>query len=219
MPSPNPWGQKGDIVADQGRRVHRPILTGNVEALASAMADGEPSARLELAHATACALVDAGRAADGTDPDELVRLAETVGLDTLSALWRDAAADSLPGALWALYLLRTWCQQQGAEVARLYRAGRGLAPVDEVVAGVADGADPAAVAATADAVLSGAYRGDFAVALERAAAFFRIVGVGRLELAADGEQGAQDQAMAERNRRCAEALERAAAAWREGTLH
>jgi hypothetical protein len=207
------------LVPDQDRRAQRPLLSGDVEALAGAAADGEPSARLELAHATACALVDAGRGRHGADPDELVRLAETVGLDTLSALWRDAAADSLPGALWALYLLRTWCQQQGVAVARMYRAGRGLAPVDEVVAGVADDADPDAVAATADAVLSGAYRGDFAVALERAAAFFRIVAVGRRELAADDEQGAQDQAMADRNRRCAEALERAAAAWRDGTLH
>lgn len=212
-------GQKGEAVPDRDRRVQRPLLSGDVEALARAAAGGEPSARLELAHATACALVDAGRGEHGADPEELVRLAETVGLDTLSALWRDAAADSLPGAMWALYLLRTWCQQQGAAVARMYRAGRGLAPVDEVVAGVADNADPEAIAATADAVLSGAYRGDFAVALERAAAFFRIVAVGRRELAADDEQGAQDQEMAERNRRCADALDRAAAAWRDGTLH
>jgi hypothetical protein len=201
------------------RRAQRPVLTGDVEALASAVAGGEPSARLELAHATACALVDAGRSEDGADPDLLVRLAETVGLDTLSALWRDAAADSLPGAMWALYLLRTWCQQQGPAVARLYRAGRGLAPVDEVVAGVADDADPDAVAATADAVLSGAYRGDFAVALERAAAFFRVVGVGRLELVTDGPDRALDLEMAERNRRTADALERAAASWRDGTLN
>jgi len=68
-------------------------------------------------------------------------------------------------------------------------------------------------------VLTGAYRGDFDVALERAAAFFRIVAVGRRELAGDDERGAQDQAMADRNLRCAEALQRAASAWRDGTLH
>jgi hypothetical protein len=204
-------------VADRDRRAHRPRLTDDIESLASAVMDGEPSARLELAHATACALVDAGRGEGGADPDELVRLAETVGLETLSLLWRDAAADSLPGAMFALYLLRTWCQQQGVAVARMYRAGRALSPVDEVVAGVADDADPDAVADTADAVLSGAYRGDFAVALERAAAFFRIVAVGRRELAGDGDR-AQEEEMAERNLRCAEALARAAAAWRDGAL-
>jgi hypothetical protein len=205
-------------VPHHDRRARRPLLAGEVEALAHAAAGGEPSARLELAHATAGALVDAGRGGRGADAQHLVRLAETVGLDTLSELWRDAAADSLPGALWALYLLRTWCQRQGELVARLYRAGRGFAPVDEVVAGVADDASPQAVAASVDAVLTGAYRGDFAVALERAAAFFRIVAVGRVELAGDGERGVQDQEMAERNLRCAEALQRAAAAWREGTL-
>ena len=204
---------------DPERRRRRPVLAADVEALAQAAAGGEPSARLELAHATAVALVHAGRDQRGGDTQQLVRLAETVGLDTLSELWRDAAADSLPGALWALYLLRTWCQRQGEAVARMYRAGRGLAPVDEVVAGVADDADPEAVAATADAVLTGAYRGDFDVALERAAAFFRIVAVGRRELAGDDERGAQDQAMADRNLRCAEALQRAASAWRDGTLH
>ncbi len=205
-------------MAEPDRRTWRPVLAADVEALADAAAEGEPSARLELAHATAGALVEAGRGDSGADTRRLVQLAETVGIDTLSDLWRDAAADSLPGTLWALYLLRTWCLRQGETVARLYRAGRGMAPVDEVVAGVAEDADPAAVEALADAVLTGAYRGDFAVALERAAAFFRVVAEGRRQLAGDGEQGALDQEMAERNVRCADALQRAAAAWRDGTL-
>ena len=204
-------------MSEADHRRERPLLAGNVEALASAAVDGEPFARLELAHATASALVDAGRGDGGPATDRLVELAETVGLDTLSELWRDAAADSLPGALWALYLLRTWCMRRGETVARLYRAGRGLAPVDEVVAGVAEDADPAAVTALADSVLAGAYRGDFAVALERAAAFFRVVAVGRRELSGDDSHAA-DQEMADRNERCAEALERAAAGWRAGTL-
>jgi len=205
-------------VPEPDRRTWRPVLAGDVEALADAAAGGEPSARLELAYATAGALVDAGRGGGNTDTRRLVQLAETVGIDTLSELWRDAAADSLPGALWALYLLRTWCLRQGETVSRLYRAGRGLAPVDEVVAGVADDVDPAAVEALADAVLTGAYQGDFDVALERAAAFFRVVAEGRRDLAGDGEQGRLDHEMAERNVRCADALQRAAVAWRDGTL-
>jgi len=209
-------------VSEPELRRERPLLSANVEALASAATGGDPYARLELAHATAVALVDAGRGEGGPETSRLVGLAETVGLDTLSELWRDAPADSLPGALWALYLLRTWTEQQGEAVARMYRAGRGLAPVDEVVAGVADDADPAAVRALADAVLTGAYRGDFDVALERAAAFFRVVAVGRRELAGDaavaGEDDDADLDRADRNERCADALHRAAAAWRAGTL-
>jgi hypothetical protein len=200
-------------VSDPERRRERPLLSARIEALADAMSSGEPLARLELAHATAAALVNAGRGDAGPDTSRLVDLAETVGLDTLSELWRDAPPDSLPGALWALYLLRTWTERQGEAVARMYRAGRAYAPVDEVVAGVADDADVAAVRALASSVLTGAYRGDFDVALERAAAFFRVVASGRREMDAD------EARLAERNERCADALQRAAAAWRAGTLH
>jgi hypothetical protein len=210
------------------REHHRPLPSADIEALAGAAAGGEPFARLELAHATAAALVSAGHGDDGPDTERLVGLAEAVGLDTLSELWRDAPADSLPGALWALYLLRTWTERQGDAVARLYRAGRAYAPVDEVVAGVADSADPPAVRMLADTVLTGAYRGEFDVALERAASFFRVIAVGRRELALAGEpadttgEGCGTEAdldRADRNERCADALHRAAAAWRAGTLH
>ena len=194
------------------RRRERPLLSANVESLAAAVTAGEPLARLELAHGTAAALVDAGRGDAGPETSRLVDLAETVGLDTLSELWRDSPPDSLPGALWALYLLRTWTERQGEAVARMYRAGRAYAPVDEVVAGVSDDADPAAVRALAGSVLTGAYRGDFDVALERAAAFFRVVASGRREL------GPDEIPLAERNEACADALQRAAAAWRAGTL-
>ena len=115
------------------------------------------------------------------DPSQFLTLADRIGLETLAELWRGSAPGSLPGSLWALYLLRTWCRDNADEVARLWRAGRPYAPADEVVAGVADDADPAAMVALADAVLAGAYRGDFAVALERAAAFFRVVATGRRE--------------------------------------
>ena len=195
------------------RRRERPLLSDRVESFAEAAIDDGPLARLELAYATAAALVDAGRGDAGPETSRLVALAETVGLDTLSELWQDSPPDSLPGALWALYLLRTWTERQGEAVARMYRAGRAYAPVDEVVAGVADDADPAAVQALAEAVLTGAYRGDFDVALERAAAFFRVVASGRREMSADEVE------LAVRNERCADALQRAATAWREGTLH
>ncbi len=203
---------------DPDHRRPRLLPSADVEALAAAVHAGEPFARIELAHATAAALVDAGRGEGGPATSRLVDLAETVGLDTLSELWRDAPPDSLPGALWALYLLRTWTERQGDALARMYRAGRAYAPVDEVVAGVSDDADPAAVRALAGAVLTGAYQGDFDVALERAASFFRVIATGRRELAGAGEGAAAELELAGRNERCAEALQRAAAAWREGTL-
>jgi hypothetical protein len=196
----------------------RPVLAADLERLAVSSATGEPSARIELAHATAAALVSVGREASADPTDRLVHLADTVGLETLAELWRGAPADSLPGALWALYLLRTWCTENGAEVARLYRTGRSLAPVDEVVAGVREDADPSAVAAVADTVLNGLYQGDLGVALERGAAFFRVVAAGRVFLAAEGADGSAERERAGRNRVCADGLSRAADAWRAGTL-
>lgn len=192
----------------------------DIERLSAQASEGEPLARLELAHATAAALVEAGRGADATRTGELIALADTVGLDTLAELWQDADEDTLPGVLWALYLLRSWCQVRGEAVSRYYRAGRGLAPVDEVVAGVSEDADAVAVHRFADTVLAGAYQGDFAVALERAAAFFRIIAIGRREVNDDPcALSAQPAgAMAERNERCADALARAARAWRAGRL-
>lgn len=196
-------------------RPTRPVIAADVDRL-HPDATIDVFEQMELAHVTAAAVVDAART-DGTQLN-LVQLAEVVGLDTLAELWRQAPADSLPGALWALYLLRTWCLRSGEDVAHLYAAGRGLAPVDEVVAGAPEAAGPAEVAALADAVLAGLHRGDFGVALQRAASFFRVVAAGRELLAPDGALGAADRERAARNRQCADSLARAAAAWHAGTL-
>lgn len=200
---------------DPAERKARPLLSGDMGRWEEAV-DDNPVNRMELAQLTARTVVDAGR--DKQAGIDLVALADTVGLETLAQLWREQPADSLPGALWALYLLRTWCQQHGAQVARLFGAGRALAPVDEVVAGAPEIAGPHEMAVLADAVLTGVYGGDLAVALERAAAFFRIVAAGRELLAVEGEDGDADRARAARNRSCADGLCKAARAWHAGTL-
>jgi hypothetical protein len=92
-------------------------------------------------------------------------------------------------------------------------------PADAAVAGVADYADVTAVQQTADAVLTGVYRGDLAVALERAAAFFRVVAAGRRALGAPAQYADDGVDLAERNERVARSLSTAANRWRAGTLH
>lgn len=164
---------------------------------------------------TAAAVITHGRASGA---EGLVDLADRVGLDTLAELWRTEQPSSLAGALWALYLLRRWTQTNGDEVTRLWRAGRPYAPADEVVAGVADAADPAAMAELADAVLRGAYHGDFDVALERAAAFFRVIATGRRDTAEAGPEGERDRRLADRNDETADGLALAALRWREDPL-
>ena len=168
--------------------------------------------------AAATELLSAGRG-EGAPVERLLDLAEVVGLAEIAELWRDSGPGTLPGVMWALYLLRTWCREQGAEAALLYRAGRPVAGVADVVAGVEEPPGPQEVAALGDAVLRGAYRGDFGVALERAAAFSRVVSAGRVVLAREDPRGQAQLHLAAGNLACAEQLEDAARAWRSGLLH
>ncbi len=161
-----------------GRRFHRPAVVdpATVDELPGEL---DPTLRDEIAHTTAHALVHHGRAtADPQVVGRLVALVETEGLDVVAAMWADSAPDTLPGALWRLYVLREWVRRDPATVADRYRQGVAAAPVHDVVAGVVDAPGPQDVRAVADAVLSGVYTGDLAVALERAAAFCQVLATG-----------------------------------------
>ena len=202
---------------DEPQRPHRPALYADLTDMIDAAGGAGPASRAEIAAATAALVVHAGRRREGET--DLVSLADTVGIDTLAALWRDADPVSLPGALWAIYLLRQWCRANGEEVTRFWRAGQPMADADAAVAGVADYADIDAVREVADAVLAGAYQGDFAVALERAAALFRVIATGRRQLAGSEPAAQNENERARRNERVADGLTAAAARWRAGTLH
>jgi hypothetical protein len=204
-------------MAEENARPHRPALYADLTAMIDAAGGSSAHSRSEVAAATAAVLVRAGRSPG--DGARFVALADRVGIDTLAALWQDSDPASLPGVLWALYLLRQWCRVSGEEVTRLWRAGEPLAPADSVVAGVGEYADVDAVQHTADAVLTGVYQGDLAVALERAAAFFRVVAAGRRSLGAGTRFAPDGVDLAERNDRAADALTTAARLWRSGTLH
>lgn len=196
-------------------RPHRPARYADLTEIIDAAGGEWTTSRAEVAAHTAQLVVAAGR--DGGEASgDLVDLADQIGIDTLAALWRDADAVSLPGALWALYLLRQWCRTAPAEVARLWRAGEPLAPAEAAVAGVAEYPDPDAVLGLADAVLGGVYHGDLDVALERAAAFFRVVAAGRRTLPESDASGSRE--LAERNDRAARALSASAGLWRAGRL-
>ena len=212
----------------QPHRHHRPVLRGP-DALAELAGGTDPAEREEAAHALAAALVHGARsAADAEVTRRIVSLAEEEGLDLIASLWADAPPDSLPGALWRLYALRTWVRTDARTVARHFREGRRRAPVHEVVAGVAEPPGPAEVAALVDAVLTGVAGGDLAVTFERAAAFCRVVAVGRAhdadEVAPAAGRTSPDphesaHAMtrsAARLLRTAEQLEAAARRWRSG---
>ncbi len=187
----------------------------------------DPAQRIEAAHATAEALVRHGRSGDDERTARLVALADEHGIDEMAHLWSDRPADTLPGALWRLYALRAGIRRDPIDIARAFEVGRHLAPVHEVVAGVGEPPGPHEVQAVADAVLAGAFTGDLGVALERAAAFCRVVSTG-WAVVADGMDGSDGEPMTPASgltRRAADLLrtgvqlELAAARWREGGLN
>ena len=186
--------------------------------------DSDPALRSEIAHTTAGAIVHRARASEDPEVVErLVRLVEAEGLDELAALWADSPAGTLPGALWRLYVLREWVRRDPATVAERYRSGAAAAQVPGVVAGVAMPPGPDDVRRVADAVLSGVFAGDLAVALERGAAFCRVLATGAA-FDADGVDDIDPDGARRLTRgassliRTAEELELSAELWRQGRL-
>ncbi|HEY5555323.1 MAG TPA: hypothetical protein VIK43_10405, partial [Cellulomonas sp.] len=172
--------------------------------------DIDPALRSDIAHTTASAIVHQGRRG-GDDPElvgRLVGLVEAEGLDVVAAMWADSPPRTLPGALWRLYVLREWVRRDPQTLAERFRLGVTVAPVHQVVAGVADPTGPGELRDMVDAVLSGVYTGDLAVALERGAAFCRVLATGAA-FDADYLEGA-DASAAQRLTRGASSLVRTA---------
>lgn len=196
------------------QRPHRPVVRdpGLLEALGQG---SDPIGELHAAHETAAVLLHAGRAAsDPAVTARLVALVEEIGLSTVADLWAARPARSLPGALWRLYLLREWMITDAPGVAREYAAGIRFTEPNHVVAGI-EPPGPDEVRRAADAILRGVFTGDFAVALERAAAFCHVVASGRGDLA----RSVDDLGRAGRLQQVARDLVACARLWRAGELH
>lgn len=213
------------MTRDPSERGHRPPRRPAMldKYAAEALPDAaDPTARVEVAHTTARALVHGGRATDDPQVHErLVRLVDAEGLDTVAAMWSDSPAGTLPGALWRLYVLREWVRRDPRTVADRYRLGTGRAQVADVVAGVASPPGPAEVKDLADAVLSGVFTADLAVALERAGSFCRVIATGSAldaDLVDDTELAGRMTRGASGLLRTAEELEAAAVLWRADRL-
>src|SRR4051812_421653 len=210
------------VYSDRPRaRPPRPPALLGPAAMNSLVGGPDPARRVEAAHATAEALVRHGRSGDEALTARLVALTDELGIDEVALLWADRPADTLPGALWRLYALRAGIRRDPIDFSRGYAAGRWRAQVHEVVAGVAEPPGTQEVVEMADAVLAGAFTGDFAVALERAGAFCRVVSTGWALLADDDADVDRGQARTRRASdllRTGQQLELAAERWREGAL-
>ncbi len=155
----------------------------------------DPAAISRLAHETAAALV--ARVRKDPDPaivERLVRFTDENGIDAIAELWSRATPHSLPGTLWRIYLVRSMIRADAESVALFYQRGSVVGTIDPVVAGAPDPAGPAEVLELADQILRGVFIGDLATALDRAAAFCRVIAAGCTSVADDLEGTEPDRA-------------------------
>jgi hypothetical protein len=154
----------------------------------------DPARVIRVAHETARALLS--RARNAGDPgvvDRLVHYTDEHGLDALAELWARSGPRTLPGALWRLYLVLI--HQDPAGVSLLFQRGTEvLSTIDALVAGAPVPAGPDEVTDLADRILRGVFEGDFALALDRAAAFCRVTAAGASSVADDQDAASPERA-------------------------
>ncbi|MGP3534804.1 DNA-directed RNA polymerase subunit beta [Microbacterium sp. RD1] len=184
-------------MTDQPRDFHKPVRRP-AELFDRLFAADDPAEVSRVAHSTAQALLSRVREDPSTDVvGRLVSFTDQHGIDDIAELWSRSPARSLPGALWRLYLLQLMIHDDPATAALLFERGRTQIPsVDPVVVGAPAPASPEELVQLIDTILRGLFEGDFAVALERAAAFCRVQAAGATYLADDYEQTESDRASA-----------------------
>jgi hypothetical protein len=182
-------------VSDDSREFHKPVRRP-AELFDRRFAAEDPAEVSRVAHSTAQALLARARTdPDGEIVDRLVAFTAEHGIDDIAELWSRSPARSLPGALWRLYLIQLMIHDDPHTAALLYERGRvEIASVDPVVAGAPTPAGPDELVDVIDSILRGLFQGDFAVALDRAAAFCRVQASGASHLADDYEATEPDRA-------------------------
>src|SRR5918995_1912138 len=184
-------------VSDQSRDFHKPVRRP-AELFDRLFAAEDPAEVSRVAHSTAHALLARAR----TDPDgeiveRLVAFTDEHGIDDIAELWSRSPARSLPGALWRLYLVQLMIHDDPHTAALLYERGRmQILSADPVIAGAPTPAGPEELVDLVDTILRGLFQGDFAVALDRAAAFCRVEASGATHLADDYEPTEPERACA-----------------------
>jgi hypothetical protein len=175
-------------VSEESRDFHKPVRRP-AELFDRHYSAEDPAEVSRVAHSTAHALLARARTdPDGGVVDRLVAFTDQHGIDDIAELWSRSPAKTLPGALWRLYLLQLMIHDDPRTAALLYERGRAeLSSVDDVVAGAPSPAGPDELVDLVDTIMRGLFEGDFAVALDRAAAFCRVQASGATHVADDYE--------------------------------
>ena len=182
-------------MSDESREFHKPVRRP-AELFDRRFAAEDPAEVSRVAHSTAHAVLARVRADPGGEVvDRLVAFTDEHGIDDLAELWSRSPSRSLPGVLWRLYLLQLMIHDDPQTAALLYQRGRvEISSADEVIAGAPNPAGPDELVALIDTILRGLFEGDFAVALDRAAAFCRVQAAGSSHLADDYEHTEPERA-------------------------
>lgn len=174
---------------------HKPTLFsgGKFESLHGG---DDPAETSRVAHETASALLARVRADPGADIiTRLVEFTDQNGIDAIAELWSRSSPRSLPGSLWRIYLLRVLIRQDAEGSSYLFQRGADITTtIDPVVAGASMPTGPAEITELADRILRGIFQGDFAIALDRAAAFCRVSATGCASVADDLDATEPDRA-------------------------
>jgi len=212
------------MVSDDSREFHKPVRRP-AELFDRRFAAEDPAEVSRVAHSTEHALLARAREdPDGEVVDRLVAFTDEHGIDDIAELWSRSPSRSLPGTLWRLYLIQLMIHDDPHTAALLYERGRvEIASADPVVAGAPTPAGPDELVDLVDTILRGLFQGDFAVALDRAAAFCRVEASGASHLADDYEATEPERASALTTRALrladyASDLTACAALWRRESL-
>lgn len=206
------------------RPFQKPVLKPG-EAFDRMIGIDDPAARYQAAHDTAWALLDHVR--ETRDPQlvqHVITLVEREGIDDVASLWSSSHEHSLPGLLWRLYLLHRVVTVSPEHASELFDHGSlTIGTIDPIVAGVREPISPGSVREMCDEILRGAFTGDFAIALERAASACQVLSTGAREIAdmreiIDEQHGTTLTRQALRFSQIAEDFTRGARAWRAGAI-
>lgn len=181
------------------KEFHRPVVVDGawMEYFSSGHS---PEDTLDLAHKSAWLLIDRMRSQQQHAEQFYARLLSYIdshGIDDLAEIWSHAPHPSLPAALWRIYLVRQLTVKDPTHLSLVYRYGlEGIDTSDIAVVGAQDPTGPNEILQLSEQILRGVFTGDFAVALNRAAAFCRICSVGYTQLADSSETANAQRASA-----------------------
>lgn len=202
----------------------RPILQPNT-AFDWVVGSDDPEASHRIAHETSWALLNRVRqVADPAIVARVIEVASGEGINDIAELWARESTHTLAGVLWRLYLLRRIVDADAEGAADLFRRGsERIGTIDPIVAGASEPVSPTSVAQLCDSILRGAFVGDLGSALDRAAAYSRVMSSGAAELADEREILAPEHSTelttrALRYATISRELDAGARRWREGTL-